>query len=93
MLFSSDGKWREPEWKRARELYVNLWPEDPLECPWKDEGNNDSGANENAECDLEELLSRVAVQDDSAAETSKSQLSHTQVEPALTTVLQLNLDN
>ena len=33
---SSDGDW-EQEWRKVRNLYLLLWPDDRLQCPWQED--------------------------------------------------------
>lgn len=32
---SSDGSWDQIEWKKTRQLYQELWPGEPIRCPWR----------------------------------------------------------
>ncbi len=43
ILSSSDGFWKEDQWKRPRQLYQQLWPGESISCPWEeDEVEEDS---------------------------------------------------
>ena len=56
LIFSrSDGTWDEPEWKRARQLYEDLWPEEPIRCPWDKGSEKGEGRHDMAN---EEILSK-----------------------------------
>ena len=45
MISSSDGVWDHIEWKKARQLYQELWPGEPIQCPWEEVPNPESGHN------------------------------------------------
>ena len=50
---SSDGFWDQSEWRKARDIYHQIWPQEPTRCPWGEvvetEETDDSETNAKSE--------------------------------------------
>lgn len=81
---SSDGEWNQLEWKKVRRLYEELWPGEPIWCPWAEV----RGITENSRYKVDEEITLKTLD---GVETSADNISEAMIKcPQVSETIQLN---